>query len=125
MSTDTSVISEVALNGLFEFGLGLGLGAVIDTVAPAQDESKGWQAEAIETAITVSVNAVVLQTAGSFLIRRVSPGNTSAGILLGWGMFLGQPNLLAKVKEVVAGLKIGAVALASQQAAVIAKTQEE
>lgn len=119
--TDNSSPAEVALNGVFEFGLGLGLGVLLDTLAPTPNADKGWKATGLEVIGQVGVQAVLLQSAGSFLLRRVTPGSTSSGLLLTVGLLQGQPNLSDKVRHVSAQLKLGALALASPEAAALAK----
>lgn len=121
--TDESKISEVILNGLFEFGLGVGASLLVETIMPEPDDSRGWLVEAVEVTATVALDAVLIQTIGSFLVRRVTPENTSAGILLGWGMFFGQPNLHRKARQVITELKTGLIAVLTQQGSVVVKIE--
>lgn len=123
-TTTPPTVSKVIIDGVFESGLGLLLGSGLDLIAPSPDSEKGWQAITIEVAAQLGINAVLIQTAGQFIITRISPDNSSAGILLGWGMFLGQPGLQRKVQLTVAGLKAGLAGLASQNAGLIAKTMK-
>jgi len=119
--TDNTIISKTFTDGLLEFGMGLGMGVLLDTIAPAPDTDKSWQSTAIEVAVQVGVQAVLLQTAGSFVLRRVSPDNSSTGFMLASGLYHGQPNLGDKIRMVTAQLKVGALAFINQDAGMAAK----
>lgn len=115
--SQASSTMQAAMVGVFEFGLGLTLGSLLDSVAPPVDADKHWKAEAIESAAQIAGQVMVLQSTGEFIANRIVPDLTVAGFMLSLGLWAGQPNLHKKVKHVVANMKSGMRTLLTTEAA--------
>lgn len=104
-----SSYSRQILSGLIETSIGVLAGSMIESIFSAPNPNDPFEADVFESAAQLALNAVVIPVAGSFIVARIDPDNSTAGFLLFFGLLNAQPQLQAKMARISSDMKIGFV----------------